>query len=71
MMNYIIKRDGTRELFNEDKIVNAIKKSMIEADSLDVVTMHDIAHQIGQLIINNNEVEFTVEEIEAFMKKGE
>ena len=70
MMNYIIKRDGTRELFNEDKIVNAIKKSMIEADSLDVVTMYDIAHQIGQLIINNNEVEFTVEEIQDMVEES-
>ena len=70
MMNFIIKRDGTRELFNEEKIANAIRKAMIEAESLDIIVMNDIAHQIGQLIINNDEVEFTVEEIQDMVEES-
>jgi len=69
-MNYIIKRDGTREVFDEEKIVNAIRKAMIDAESINVVIMKDIAHQIAQLVVNNQEVEFTVEDIQDMVEES-
>ncbi len=48
---YVIKRDGTRVLFNPDKIVNAISKAMISSYGAvyETETAEEIADSIGQL----------------------
>ena len=45
---YVIKRDGTRVLFNPDKIVSAINKAMISAHG--AVYETDTAEEIADLI---------------------
>ncbi len=45
---YVIKRDGTRVLFNPDKIVQAISKAMIS--TYGAVYETDTAEEIADLI---------------------
>ncbi|MDD4804490.1 MAG: anaerobic ribonucleoside-triphosphate reductase [Candidatus Pacebacteria bacterium] len=47
---YVIKRDGTRVLFNPNKIVNAINKAMISVDGslYETETAEEIANIIGR-----------------------
>ena len=69
---YVIKRDGTRVLFNADKIVSAINKAMISAYGAvyESETAEDIAHLISQ-----RGVDLTVEQIqdlvEGYLMKSE
>ena len=66
----IIKRDGNKELFDVNKIKTAIMKSMVEANSVDDVILNDVAYQVEQVIKNNNDVEFTVEEIQDMVEES-
>ena len=63
-MKEIIKRDGKREVFNVEKIKNAIYKSMREADNVDTIIMNDIAYQIEEIIKLTDDSDFTVEDIQ-------
>ena len=45
---YVIKRDGTRVLFNPDKIVNAINKAMVS--TYGAVYETDTAEEIANYI---------------------
>ena len=58
---YVIKRDGTRVLFNPDKIVNAINKAMIS--TYGAVYESDTAEEIADLI-GSRGVDMTVEQIQ-------
>lgn len=68
-MKFIIKRNNSRELFNKNKIVNAIKKAKEETNSsiLDEV-INNIADTI-EIKINKAKHEFTVEEIQDIVVK--
>ncbi len=58
---HVIKRDGTRVLFNPTKIVNAINKAMIGAYG--AVYESDTAEEIAELIAQKN-CDMTVEQIQ-------
>ena len=69
---YVIKRDGTRVLFNPDKIVNAINKAMIS--TYGSVYESDTAEEIADLI-GSRGVDMSVEQIqdlvEGYLMKSE
>ena len=69
---HVIKRDGTRVLFNPDKIVNAINKAMISAYGAIYET--ETAEEIADLIGNTGK-DMTVEQIqdlvEGYLMKSE
>ena len=69
---YVVKRDGTRVLFNPDKIVQAINKAMIS--TYGAVYETDTAEEIAGLIAEKNS-EMTVEQIqdlvEGYLMKSE
>lgn len=69
---YVIKRDGTRVLFNPDKIVQAINKAMIS--TYGAVYESDTAEDIADLI-GSRGVDMTVEQIqdlvESYLMKSE
>lgn len=69
---HVIKRDGTRVLFNPDKIVNAINKAMISAYGS--VYESDTAEEIADLI-GKRGVDMSVEQIqdlvESYLMKSE
>ena len=48
----IIKRDGSLDIFNEEKIINAINKAMIEVDGqlYEDDTSKDIAQEIAEKV---------------------
>ena len=58
---HVIKRDGTKVLFNPDKIVRAIEKSMISAYGSIYET--ETAEEIADLIGSRGK-DMTVEEIQ-------
>jgi transcriptional regulator NrdR family protein len=58
---YVIKRDGTRVLFDPNKIVKAINKAMLSVDGALYET--DTAEEIAELIGRNNK-DMTVEQIQ-------
>lgn len=63
-MKYIIKRDGSKEIFNKNKIFNAIYKSTINSKE---GTAPNLAEEISlkiENIINSQKEEITVEEIQ-------
>ncbi len=61
MVKYVLKRDGRRVDFNNQKIVAAILKAMdVTTNGEDIVLAAQIAHNISQL----NREEMTVEEIQ-------
>lgn len=53
---YVIKRDGTRVLFNADKIVRAINKAMVSAYGAiyETETAEEIADLIGSRGVDMN-----------------
>jgi ribonucleoside-triphosphate reductase len=63
---HVIKRDGTRVLFNPDKIVNAINKAMISAygSIYETDTAEDIAEIIG-----NTRRDMSVEQIQDMVEE--
>lgn len=63
---YVIKRDGTRVLFNPDKIVSAINKAMISAHG--AVYETDTAEEIADLI-GSRGVDLSVEQIQDLVEK--
>ena len=59
---YVIKRDGTRVLFDINKIVNAINKAMIHVDGSLYET--ETAEEIASIIASENKDDVTVEHIQ-------
>ena len=69
---YVIKRDGTRVLFDPNKIVKAINKAMISVDGALYET--DTAEEIANLISNQNKdmsVEYIQDLVEQYLMKSE
>ncbi len=69
---YVIKRDGTRALFDPNKIVNAINKAMISVDGSLYET--DTAEEIAELIASINKemsVEHIQDLVEQYLMKSE
>ena len=69
---YVIKRDGTRALFDPNKIVNAINKAMISVDGSLYET--DTAEEIAELIAQRNKdmsVEYIQDLVESYLMKSE
>lgn len=60
---FIIKRDGSREEFNKEKIVNAVMKAMVECDQLNREAAEMISNNIESVIFSSDN-EFKVEEIQ-------
>lgn len=48
---YVIKRDGTQDLFDKQKIIDAINKAFVEVDGIlyETDTAEDIAQEIEDL----------------------
>ena len=69
---YVIKRDGTRVLFDPNKIVNAINKAMISVDGAlyETDTAEEIAHLIQQLNTDMT-VEYIQDLVEQYLMKSE
>ena len=65
-MVYIIKRDGTRALFNKDKIVIAINKAFIEVDGTlyETDTANDIADEIYHIARSMPNNTLSVEDVQ-------
>ena len=63
---HVIKRDGTRVLFNPDKIVNAINKAMVS--TYGAVYETETAEEIANLIASKNK-NMTVEEIQDLVEE--
>ena len=63
---YVIKRDGTRAIFDPNKIVNAINKAMIQVDGALYET--DTAEEIAELIASRNK-DMTVEQIQDLVEQ--
>lgn len=61
----VIKRDGRVVLFNEDKIVDAIKQAMSRIEH----TNDELPERIAKEIKNLNKEEYTVEEIQDMVEK--
>ena len=63
---YIIKRNGQVELFNKDKIINAIEKAFLEVDGKNYKSdiALDIANKIYDLANQHEDGSFEVEEIQ-------
>lgn len=69
---YVIKRDGTRALFDPNKIVNAINKAMISVDGALYET--DTSEEIAELIASINKemsVEHIQDLVEQYLMKSE
>ena len=65
-MVYIVKRDGSRVLFNKDKIVIAINKAFIEVDSTlyETDTANDIADEIYNIARSMPNNTLSVEDVQ-------
>lgn len=65
----IIKRDGTKVSFDEQKIINAINKAFLEVDSklYETDTAEDIAHDIA-LTILKSPIDISVETIQDWVE---
>ena len=63
---YVVKRDGTRVLFNPDKIVNAINKAMVS--TYGAVYETDTAEEIANYICSLGK-DLTVEQIQDLVEK--
>lgn len=69
-MKFIIKRNGSKELFDKNKIINAIRKAKEETNSS---MLDDVISNIAETIeikINKQKHEFTVEEIQDLVVKS-
>lgn len=69
---YVIKRDGTRAVFDPNKIINAINKAMISVDGALYET--DTAEEIADLIGSRGKdmsVEFIQDLVENYLMKSE
>lgn len=63
---YVFKRDGTKVLFDPNKIVKAINKAMISVDG--ALYESDTAEEIAELIASKNK-DMTVEQIQDLVEK--
>ena len=73
MTSYIIKRDGRTEIFNKQKIVEAIKKALIAVDGTLTKAGVNIARRIAKTIeqeINSNSERLSVEQIQDRVEKA-
>ena len=73
---YVIKRDGTRTLYDPQKVINAINKAFLEVDGIlyETDTAEDIATEIEALIEKSNadiHVETIQDCIEDFLMRSE
>jgi ribonucleoside-triphosphate reductase len=69
---FVIKRDGTRAVFDPNKIINAINKAMISVDGALYET--DTAEEIAELIGAHNKdmsVEHIQDLVEHYLMKSE
>ncbi len=65
----IIKRDGSKENFNKNKIINAIYKSTINSKfGTDEELGKKIAVTIEEMVTDNKDREFTVEDIQDYVE---
>lgn len=70
-MNPIIKRDGTKEKFNQNKIEEAILKAFLAVDGEETSYAEDKARNVANYIRNiAEEKELTVEKIQDYVEKG-
>ena len=72
MTSYIIKRDGRTEIFNKQKIVEAIKKALIAVDGTLTKAGVNMARRIAKTIeqeINSNSERLSVEQIQDRVEK--
>ena len=69
---YVIKRDGTRAIFDPNKIINAINKAMIQVDGAlyETETAEDIAELIGSFN-KDMTVEHIQDLVEQYLMKSE
>lgn len=65
----IIKRDGSKEEFNQTKITSAINKAMIDAECVDESLLFEISDKISEIIYTNTTKEYTVEEIQDMVEE--
>ena len=65
MVKKIKKREGYREEFNEQKIISAVLKAMVEVDEVN----EDIAERIAHLIGSCGKDYLTVEEIQDMIEQ--
>ena len=73
---YVIKRDGTRVLYDPQKVINAINKAFLEVDGIlyETDTAEDIAAEIEKMIENSHSdigVETIQNCIEDFLMRSE
>ena len=73
---YVIKRDGSRVLYDPQKVINAINKAFLEIDHIlyETDTAEDIASEIEKLIERSNSdihVETIQDCIEDFLMRSE
>ena len=66
----IIKRDGSLDIFNEEKIINAINKAMIEVDGqlYEDDTSKDIAQEIAEKVKKYPNGSVEVEDIQNWVE---
>lgn len=73
MTSYIIKRDGRTEIFNKQKIVEAIKKALIAVDGTLTKAGVNMARRIAKTIeqeISSNSERLSVEQIQDRVEKA-
>lgn len=63
---YVIKRDGTKVIFNPGKIINAINKAMISVDG--ALYEGDTSVEIANLIMQRN-TDMSVEQIQDLVEQ--
>jgi len=65
MFKYIIKRNGDKEIFNPDKIINAIYKACLSVGESDWKKSKTVADDVIKNISNNKKIKNpTIEEIQ-------
>lgn len=69
-MKYIIKRNGSKQPFNSDKIINAIKKAKEETGVSMIDDVIKIIAETIEIKVNKSKHEFTVEEIQDLVVKS-
>ena len=72
MASYIIKRDGRKETFNKQKIINATKKAFIAVDGTltkaGVKKIRRLAKEASDIIVSADHA-YTVEEIQDLVER--
>ncbi len=72
MASYIIKRDGRKEAFNKQKIINAVKKAFIAVDGtltrVEIKKIKRLGKEASDIIVLADHV-YTVEEIQDLVER--